>query len=125
AVRNGSDPQEVTTLTAWLMGPNAARLHGLADADAGREVIDAIERTRPAAKGQLEFMGLKAWGRDPYAGGAWAYFHPGQIRSFAGEMGRPHGRLHFCGEHLAIASRGMEGAMESGEHAAAQILRSL
>ena len=28
-------------------------------------------------------------------------------------------RLHFCGEHLATATRGMEGAMESAEEAAA------
>jgi len=30
--------------------------------------------------------------------------------------------LHFCGEHLATTSRGMEGAMESAEEAAAAIL---
>jgi monoamine oxidase len=30
--------------------------------------------------------------------------------------------LRFCGEHLATGSRGMEGAMESAERAAAEIL---
>ena len=40
-------------------------------------------------------------------------------------LGRAHGRLHFCGEHLATTSRGMEGAMESAEEAAAAILESL
>jgi monoamine oxidase len=44
------------------------------------------------------------------------------VTRFAGIIGRPHGRLHFCGEHLAVANRGMEGAMESGERAAAEIL---
>jgi hypothetical protein len=30
--------------------------------------------------------------------------------------------IHFCGEHTAVSNRGMEGAMESGEHAAMEIL---
>src|SRR5690606_28452052 len=46
ASRNGSDPSEVTSLTAWVMGPAAARLDQLPDAEAGREVVAAIERIR-------------------------------------------------------------------------------
>src|SRR5690606_12341935 len=122
ASRNGADPAEVTSLTAWLMGPVAARLDQLSEEEAGREVVAAIERIRSAAKGRLEVVALKSWGADPYARGAWAYFRPGQVREFAAEMARPHGRLHFCGEQLAVASRGMEGAMESAERAAAEIL---
>jgi monoamine oxidase len=37
-------------------------------------------------------------------------------------MGAAHGRIRFCGEHLAQSSRGMEGAMESGERVATEIL---
>ncbi|HLF11063.1 MAG TPA: FAD-dependent oxidoreductase, partial [Gammaproteobacteria bacterium] len=84
--------------------------------------IGDIERIRPAARGQLELIGLHSWGGDPYAAGAWAYFRPGEVRRFAATMGEPHGRIHFCGEHLATASRGMEGAMESGERAALEVL---
>lgn len=122
AARNGEDPRQVTSLTAWAMGPAAARLDRMSDAEAGREVVAAIERIRPAAKGRLEVVGLKSWGSDPYARGAWAYFRPGQVRAFASDLGRPHGRLHFCGEHLGETSRGMEGAMESAERAAAAVL---
>ena len=122
AARNGEDPREVTSLTAWIMGAAASRLDGLPQAEIGRTVIDAIERIRPAASGQLELIGLHSWGADPYAAGAWAYFRPGEVRRFAASMGRPHGRIHLCGEHLATASRGMEGAMESGERAAAEVL---
>jgi monoamine oxidase len=124
ASRNGEDPTEITSLTAWVMGPAAARLDQLPEAEIGREVVAAIERIRPAAKGRLEVVGLKSWGADPYARGAWAYFRPGQVREFAAEMGRPHGRLHFCGEHLGVASRGMEGAMESADRAVAAILEA-
>jgi monoamine oxidase len=122
AARNRDDPTEVTSLTAWITGDNAAALDRLPPADAGRAVISAIETLRPAAKGQLELIGMHSWGADPHAGGAWTYFRPGEVRRFAAALGAAHGRLHFCGEHLAITSRGMEGAMESAEEAAAAIL---
>ena len=34
----------------------------------------------------------------------------------------PMHRVHFCGEHTATSNRGMEGAMESGERAAFEVL---
>jgi monoamine oxidase len=117
AVRDGTDPSRITHLTAWIMGPNAAALDSLSPADAGRMVIAEIERIRPAAKGHLEWIAQQSWGADPCAAGAWVYFRPGQIREFAHTLGAAHGRVHFCGEHLATSSRGMEGALESAEAA--------
>ena len=122
ASRNGEDPAEVTSFTAWVMGRNARRLDALPEAEAGRLVLEAIESVRPAARGELEFLGLKAWGRDPFARGGWAWFRPGEINRFAATMDRPHGLIRLCGEHLARTGRGMEGAMESGERAARDIL---
>ena len=122
AARNGRTPEEVTSFAAWTMGSQARRLDSLPEADATRAILDAIERVRPAAKGKLEYLGRKTWGRDPYALGAWAYFKPGQISRFASQMGKRHGRIHFCGEHLSRTARGMEGAMETGENIARDIL---
>jgi monoamine oxidase len=52
-------------------------------------------------------------------------WQPGQITEFGAEVATPHGRIHFCGEHTAIANRGMEGAMESGERAAFELFEVL
>jgi monoamine oxidase len=122
AARNGSNPNEVTSIACWITGDAAAALDRLPADAAGRSVIAEIERIRPAAAGALEFVALHSWGADPYASGAWAYFRPGEVTRYAAKLGAAHGRLHFCGEHLAVQSRGMEGAMESGERAAAEIL---
>lgn len=122
AARHRERPGEVTSLAAWITGDDAAALDRLTPAEAGRAVIDAIERIRPAAAGQLELLGSHSWGADRFAAGAWVYFRPGDVTRFAGIIGRAHGRLHFCGEHLAVDNRGMEGAMESGERAAAEVL---
>ena len=104
------------------MGRNARRLDALPEVEAGRLVREAIEAVRPAARGELDYLGLRAWGRDPFARGGWAWFRAGEINRFAAGMGRPHGPIHLCGEHLARTARGMEGAMESGERAARDIL---
>ena len=122
AARRGENPGEVTGLTAWAMGGNAVRLDALSDAEAGAAVIAQIEAVRPAARGQLAFAGRQSWGASPFARGGWAYFRPGQVGRFAGAMAEPHGRIAFCGEHLARLNRGMEGAMESGERAAKVLL---
>jgi monoamine oxidase len=124
AVRDGIDPARVSHLSCWVIGAPAEKLATLGDAEAAGAVIRAIETVRPAARGQLELIGLKAWGSDPHALGAWSYFRPGQIRRFAAGMGRPHGRIHFCGEHLALAGRGLEGALETAE-TAVMAIRSL
>lgn len=125
AARNRDDPTEVTSLTAWITGDNAAALDRLPAKDAGRAVLAAIETLRPAARGQLELIGMQSWGADAYAGGAWAYFRPGEVTRFAAVLGRTHGRLEFCGEHLATENRGMEGAMESAEEAASAVLEQV
>ena len=117
AVRDGNDPTRISHLTAWIMGPHAAALDELSPAEAGKAVITEIERLRPAAAGQLEWIDQQSWGADPCAAGAWVYFRPGQIREFAHILGQPSGRLHFCGEHLAVSARGMEGALEAAENA--------
>jgi monoamine oxidase len=121
-VRSGSDPDQVSHLSCWVIGPHAERIAGLSDADAGTAVIRAIEAVRPAAAGQLELIGLKDWGGDPFASGAWAYFRPGQIGRFATSMAAPHGRIHFCGEHLALTARGLEGALETAATVASEVI---
>ena len=52
AARNRERPSEVTSLTAWITAAHAAALDRLSPADAGRAVIAAIEKIRPAARGQ-------------------------------------------------------------------------
>ncbi len=122
AEHKGEDTADVTSLTVWLRGDRAAWADQVDQDYAIKQVIADIERLRPAAKGQLEVMGYKSWYRDPYSSGDWAIFAPGQVTSFAKELANPHGRVHFCGEHTAVANRGMEGAMESGERAALEVL---
>jgi monoamine oxidase len=81
-----------------------------------------IERIRPAARGALRPAAYVSWGRDPYAGGAYACWAPGQIAGFADALSQPHGRLIFAGEHTAVRARGIEGALESADRAVRELM---
>ena len=122
AERKGSSPKEVTSLTAWLRGSLADELDSMNEGDAIRTVIDAIETLRPTAKNQLEPVAYHSWFQNPYSEGDWAFWGPGQISKFGSNVSAQHGQIHFCGEHTAVSNRGMEGAMESGERVALEIM---
>jgi monoamine oxidase len=124
ALRYGSDPNEVTSFMAFVNGFAADRLDRLPPDVAVQAILADLERARPATKGALRAVKVWSWQRDPFAGGAYACWGPGQITAYANEFEKPAGRIHFAGEHTAAVARGMEGAMESGERAALEILQA-
>ena len=123
--RFDDDPNVITSLTAWCRGFNATRVDQLSPEDGKKLVISEIERIRPAAKGKLEAAYIKSWVRDPFAGGDYAIWGPGQVKNFVLEVGKAHGRIHFAGEHTGLSNRGMEGAMESAERATQEVLQEI
>lgn len=125
ALREGADSNSVTCLMAWGRGHLADRLDTLGQKEAMARVIAAYETLRPAAKGKLEPAGIKSWQTDPFAGGDWAIWGPGQVTESLPALMEPAHRIHFCGEHTATSNRGMEGAMESGERAAFEVAKFL
>lgn len=63
------------------------------------------------------------WPANPYSRGSYSYWQVGQYTSFAGIERAPEGNAHFCGEHTSIAAQGyLEGAVESGDRVASEIL---
>jgi monoamine oxidase len=125
ALREGDDPNKVTCLMAWARGFLADRLDTIGEKAAIDHLIAEYERVRPAAKGKLKPGGFKSWQNDPFAGGDWVVWKPGQIHECLPALKEAHGRIHFCGEHTAVSNRGMEGAMESGERVALEVMALL
>jgi monoamine oxidase len=125
AIYHGRTDDEVSSLVVTSFGPGAAHLDRMNRETAARYVVSTIESMRPAAKGTLEVIAQQSWAQDPFSLGAWSYFHPGTVTKFLPAMNAPNGRIHFCGEQTALASRGMEGALESGARAAQEVLATL
>lgn len=125
ALRYGDDPQAVTSVLAFVNGAQGERLDRMDQPAAAAEILAFLHRVRPATKGALRPLKAVSWQRDPFAGGIYSAFKPGQVTRYADVMAKPHGWVHFAGEHTATLNRGMEGAMESGERAAIEVLGRL
>ncbi len=66
------------------------------------------------------------WTGDPWHRGSYSYGAVGQYTQFIGIEGVPQGNVHFAGEHVSINFSGfMNGAVETGQKAALQILKNL
>jgi monoamine oxidase len=87
--------------------------------------LDVVGRTFPAVRTAYQKGVVYRWVRDAWAGGAFAVFHPGQMSAFMPGIARPEGRVHFAGEHTSSWMGWMQGALESGERAAAEVLEEI
>jgi monoamine oxidase len=105
-------------LKVWIAGPQVDR-HQRPNPGA---VVAAIERARPAARGQLSVLRQFDWQHQPFANGIYHHIGAGDAATLAAATAHVGRRLHFAGEHLAIAASGMEGALESGERAVQAVL---
>jgi monoamine oxidase len=122
--RFGKTPEEISGLLVQARGTIANYWDRLGRDKALAMIVAAIEAMRPAAKGKLVPRAYFSWSQEAFNGGDWAYFAPGQVSRLVPEMSKPAGLLHFCGEHTAVAARGLEGAFESAERAALEVLEA-
>jgi monoamine oxidase len=66
------------------------------------------------------------WPGNPFSRGSYSFWQIGQYTRFAGIEGAQDGNAHFCGEHTSIEAQGyLEGAVESGERAAGEVIADL
>jgi monoamine oxidase len=65
------------------------------------------------------------WTGSPFQLGSYSFYKVGQYLQFAGVEREVEGTVHFAGEHTSVDAQGyMEGAVESGERAADEVLAS-
>jgi monoamine oxidase len=66
------------------------------------------------------------WPGNPLSRGSYSFWQVGQYTRFAGIEGAQDGNAHFCGEHTSIDAQGyLEGAVETGERAAGEVIADL
>jgi monoamine oxidase len=122
-------PLEAPRLVGWAGGPAAARLAARGPRDAVAAALATLARAFAIPRGELEDLvdgaGLADWAHDPLAGGAYAVFPPGAT-DVPGALAAPIAEtLFFAGEATVLGAAGtVHGALESGERAAAEVLRS-
>ena len=105
-------------------GISAKGYDRLTDSEAGERALAEFTAVRPSVEGKIRPMAVSSWDRDTWTRGHLPYRAPGQIKKYGNVLGERHGRVHFAGDHTAVLMTGMEGAMESGERAALEVLQT-
>lgn len=108
-------------LVAVTTGAKANRLDQLPPKERGEYVIKHLENIRPSTKGKLEVSGTHSWGQHTFIEGCGQAYPAGHALRYARAVVKPHGLIHFAGEHTKRLEVGMESAMESGERVAFEI----
>ncbi len=129
-----SQPGRGSIITTFLGGRSGAggltatRAHGPSPGTVIQSTFRDVSRG-----GATRIPGLRAgfngttwtdkWVLDPWTRGSYAAFLPGQYTRYYGYAGRSEGRVRFAGEHTQTDAQGyLEGAVASGEKAAASIV---
>ena len=125
AVLNRGENDSPSSAIAFINGNDAYRYDFMTDEEAFKYTLGELVKVRPSLEGALEPLVVQSCHRDVHGSGDWVFWRPGQVTEFAAHMREPHGNIHFAGEHTALLERGMEGAFESGERAAMDVLQRI
>lgn len=107
-------------LTSYTGGQRALDLSAMNESDRESFVLRQMGNLFSGLTGQQTGTS-QIWHEDPFARGAFAYFEPGQMTTLLPIAQQAEGRIHFAGEHTSAWHGWMNGALESGNRAAAEV----
>lgn len=125
-VANGAEGDVITTLISQRHvadGQLMVAFNGLPTLDVNNHA--AVERALRHLVPEAQLIDVLAqdWGADRYSLGGWAMPKPGQLTTLFPAIQQPHGRIAFATGDIASGWNGfVDGAIESGLHAAGQAL---
>jgi monoamine oxidase len=106
---------------SWLRGGRGAT--GLVTGDMAlgtkEEIVSDLAAIYELDLDQCE-VEIVQWSKQPYRGGTYLVWEPGQLTRHGPQLKRSHGLVHFTGADRSSWT-GMEGAIENGDEVAAAI----
>jgi monoamine oxidase len=112
-------------ITAYTGGGPGAKLSGLSDEERTRIAVAVIEKLFPGSTDLIENTATVAWVNEPFTRGSYMALAPKEVTAHWKTLFASTDRLFFAGEHATIYQGYMEGAVESGQRAAKNIIMSL
>jgi monoamine oxidase len=111
-------------LASFTFGPVARKLESLDTVARTQSVLDALAaRLGPRAAKPHDLVETSWWSEPWSRGCSMAHFTPGTLTRYGHLLREPFGRVHWAGTETATISHGaIDGAVRSGERAAAEIL---
>ena len=130
AIRNlyytdyGKETGRGILLVSYTWSEDAQRWGSLLPHERIEQALENVAMIHPQVREEFETGASHMWHDDPFAGGAFALFDPGQQTLLHDEIIKPEGRIHFAGEHASLYHAWIQGAFESGLRAAIAIHQS-
>jgi monoamine oxidase len=111
-------------IASFRFGAVAAKFDELSEADRRSALLDRLAaRLGPRAASPVEFIETPWWKEEWTRGCSMAHFPPGVLTRYGHLLREPFGRVHWAGTETSTTSHGaIDGAVRSGERAAAEIL---
>jgi monoamine oxidase len=113
-------------IASFTFGLVAQRVDALPAAERRRAVLDALAaRFGPKAATPVEFIETAWWTEEWSRGCSMAHLPPGILTRYGRLLREPVGRVHWAGTETSTVSHGaIDGAVRSGQRAAAEILEA-
>ncbi|MFT3766533.1 MAG: FAD-dependent oxidoreductase [Minicystis sp.] len=108
-------------LLSYMMGDNGEAFGAQSDDKKIDYVKSGVKAFFPEIETEFDNGQFKVWQDDPWVGGGWAYYKPGQMKDMFPAAKKSEGRLFFCGEHTSAWSGWMQGALESANRVVTEI----
>ncbi len=120
-------PGASAVLNCYSGGSTATRAGDGEPDERARDALADLERALPGIAAHWTGRVIRnAWERHPWTLGSYSLLKPGQYTTLNGAIGERDGAVHFAGEHTSIESSGyLNGAVESGQRAAREVLAAL
>jgi len=118
---HGGETGQGVLMGCYTYGEDAKRWVMLDEEERIERVVTEVARVHSQITTEYVSGITKVWGDDRFAGGCFALFEPGQQARLYPAMVAPEGRIYFAGEHVSLKHMWIEGAVESGLHAAQAI----
>jgi len=109
-------------ITAYTGGKPGAELSKLSDTERIKTAVSVIEKAFPGSSDLIENTATVAWINEPFTRSSYMALAPNQVTEHWQTLFTPAGRLYFAGEHASPIQGYMEGAVESGQRVAKEII---
>ncbi len=114
-------------LLGFIEGQNARELLASTQRQRRKAVLECFARYFGAKASHAKDYFDKSWAADPWTRGCYVgYYPPGVLTSYREAIKAPVGTIHWAGTETASEWNGyMDGALQSGERAAKEVLAKL
>ncbi|HSS20037.1 MAG TPA: FAD-dependent oxidoreductase [Pyrinomonadaceae bacterium] len=120
--RSINQPGPRGLIESYRAGASARVLTAMSGSERVAATLAGMKILFPSLPEVFEGGASKTWDDDEWNRGAYAWYRPGEMTSLGPHINTVEGRIHFAGEHASTTPGWMQGALESGNRVAREIM---